>query len=126
MAEELARAVEAHEARRQDDYQKALAYLHECYDRELELARSHAKTEATAVLHEEAKRLEDSWNARMDQVTKQLNYEWETQRSLILQEKGRELDAMARKHSDHVQVIQDENRLASIFWFPSNVLIRSP
>ncbi|RHY29596.1 hypothetical protein DYB32_005023 [Aphanomyces invadans] len=109
MAEELARAVEAHEARRQDDYQKALAYLHECYDRELELARSHAKTEATAVLHEEAKRLEDSWNARMDQVTKQLNYEWETQRSLILQEKDRELDAMARKHSHHVQVIQDES-----------------
>ncbi|ETV92270.1 hypothetical protein H310_13335 [Aphanomyces invadans] len=45
MAEELARAVEAHEARRQDDYRKALAYLHECYDRELELACSHAKTE---------------------------------------------------------------------------------
>ncbi|ETW06579.1 hypothetical protein H310_02797 [Aphanomyces invadans] len=65
MAEELTRAVEAHEARRQDDYLKALAYLRECYDRELELARSHAKTEATAVLHEEAKRLEDPWNARM-------------------------------------------------------------
>ncbi|RHY25655.1 hypothetical protein DYB32_008175, partial [Aphanomyces invadans] len=48
MAEELTRDVEDHEARRQDDFLKALAYLRECYDRELELARSHAKTEATA------------------------------------------------------------------------------
>ncbi|ETV94751.1 hypothetical protein H310_11713 [Aphanomyces invadans] len=109
MAEELQRAVEAHEARRQDDYKKALVYLRECYDRELELARSHAKTEATAVLHEELKRLEDSWNARMDQVTRRLNFDWETQRSLILQEKNRELETMARKHSDYVQAIQDES-----------------
>ncbi|RQM21637.1 hypothetical protein B5M09_009610 [Aphanomyces astaci] len=81
----------------------------ECYDRELELARSQAKTEATAVLHEEVKRLEDSWNARMEQITTRLNFDWEAQRSLILQEKHRELEAMARKHSDQVRVIQDES-----------------
>ncbi|KAF0758819.1 hypothetical protein AaE_003823, partial [Aphanomyces astaci] len=109
MAEELQRAVETHEARRQDDCQKALAYLRECYDRELELARSQAKTEATAVLHKEVKRLEDSWNARMEQITTRLNFDWEAQRSLILQEKHRELEAMARKHSDQVRVIQDES-----------------
>ncbi|RHY23264.1 hypothetical protein DYB32_009256 [Aphanomyces invadans] len=96
-------------ARLLDDKDTPLVYLRECYDGELELARSHAKTEATAVLHEEVKRLEDSWNARMDQVTRRLNFDRETQRSLILLEKNLELETMARKHSDYVQAIQDES-----------------
>ncbi|RHY67267.1 hypothetical protein DYB38_003354 [Aphanomyces astaci] len=54
MAEGMLRAVETHESRRQDEFQKALTYLQDCYTRELDIARAHDSDLLVARrLHEE-------------------------------------------------------------------------
>ncbi|RHZ13201.1 hypothetical protein DYB37_008333 [Aphanomyces astaci] len=54
MAEGLLRAAEIHESRRQDEFQKALTYLRDCYTRELDVARTqNSKLLVARRLHEE-------------------------------------------------------------------------
>ncbi|RHY16515.1 hypothetical protein DYB25_010457, partial [Aphanomyces astaci] len=64
MAEGLLRAAEIHESRRQDEFQKALTYLRDCYTRELDVARAQVTNEANEALLPEAEKNALSWEDR--------------------------------------------------------------
>ncbi|KAF0710467.1 hypothetical protein AaE_012506 [Aphanomyces astaci] len=71
MAEGLLRVAETHESRRQDEFQKALTYLPDCYTRELDVAWAQVSNEANEALRREAEKNALSWEDRTRELEQQ-------------------------------------------------------
>ncbi|RQM27801.1 hypothetical protein B5M09_013129 [Aphanomyces astaci] len=56
----IARAAETHESRRQDEFQKALTYLQDCYTQELDVARAQVTNARTRLCMGKRKRIGNS------------------------------------------------------------------
>ncbi|RHY68806.1 hypothetical protein DYB38_010741, partial [Aphanomyces astaci] len=83
MAEGLLRAAEIHESRRQDEFQKALTYLRDCYTRELDVAWAQVTNEANEALLREAEKNALSWEDRTRELQGQLALKWEQREALL-------------------------------------------
>ncbi|RHY27726.1 hypothetical protein DYB25_012998, partial [Aphanomyces astaci] len=99
-------ATEAREIYRQQQCKEALEYLQECYQRELDLARSMTGSEANESLHDE--KFAATWETRMLRSQENLELTWEKERSLLLQDKEALLLALKNQHTDELQRVSTE------------------
>ncbi|RHZ28516.1 hypothetical protein DYB31_012301, partial [Aphanomyces astaci] len=90
-AEGLLRAAETHESRRQDEFQKALTYLRDCYTRELDVARAQVTNEANEALLREAEKNALSWEDRTRELQGQLALKWEQREALLVWDRDSDL-----------------------------------
>ncbi|RHY76003.1 hypothetical protein DYB30_013463, partial [Aphanomyces astaci] len=63
--------------RRQDEFQKALTYLRDCYTQELDVARAQVTNDANETLHGEAEKNVLSWEDWTRELEQQLSLKWE-------------------------------------------------
>ncbi|RHZ41573.1 hypothetical protein DYB26_008728, partial [Aphanomyces astaci] len=96
----IARAAETHESRRQDEFQKALTYLRDCYTQELDVARAQVTNEANEALHGEAEKNALSWEDRTRELERQLALKWEQREALLVRNKDSELLVARRLHEE--------------------------
>ncbi|RHY96744.1 hypothetical protein DYB37_012549 [Aphanomyces astaci] len=96
----IARAAETHESRRQDEFQKALTYLRDCYTQELDVARAQVTNEANEALHGEAEKNALSWEDRTRELERQLALKWEQREALLVRDKDSELLVARRLHEE--------------------------
>ncbi|RLO12919.1 hypothetical protein DYB28_002758 [Aphanomyces astaci] len=96
----IARAAETHESRRQDEFQKALTYLRDCYTQELDVARAQVTNEANEALHGEAEKNALSWEDRTRELERQLALKWDQREALLVRNKDSELLVARRLHEE--------------------------
>ncbi|RLO08754.1 hypothetical protein DYB28_008306 [Aphanomyces astaci] len=115
MAEGLLRAAETHESRRQDEFQKALTYLRDCYTRELDVARAQVTNEANEALLREAEKNALSWEDRTRELQGQLALKWEQREALLVRDMDSDLLVARRLHEEVLsQVQKDAERVLEV------------
>ncbi|RHY99707.1 hypothetical protein DYB35_012160 [Aphanomyces astaci] len=115
MAEGLLRAAEIHESRRQDEFQKALTYLRDCYTRELDVARAQVTNEANEALLREAEKNALSWEDRTRELQGQLALKWEQREALLVRDMDSDLLVARRLHEEVLsQVQKDAERVLEV------------
>ncbi|RLO01520.1 hypothetical protein DYB28_015606, partial [Aphanomyces astaci] len=115
MAEGLLRAAETHESRRQDEFQKALTYLRDCYTRELDVARAQVTNEANEALLREAEKNALSWEDRTRELQGQLALKWEQREALLVRDRDSDLLVARRLHEEVLsQVQKDTERVLEV------------
>ncbi|RLO04040.1 hypothetical protein DYB28_002679 [Aphanomyces astaci] len=85
MADGLLRTAETHESRRQDEFQKALTYLRDCY---------------STALRREAEKNALSWEDRTRELEQQLALKWEQREALLVRDKDSDLLVARRLHEE--------------------------
>ncbi|RLO13788.1 hypothetical protein DYB28_003644, partial [Aphanomyces astaci] len=94
MAEGLLRAAETHESRRQDEFQKALTNLRDCYTRELDVAWAQNTL---------------SWEDRTRELEQQLALKWEQREALLVRrDKDSDLLVARRLHEEVLSRVQKD------------------
>ncbi|RHY51066.1 hypothetical protein DYB30_011667 [Aphanomyces astaci] len=115
MAEGLLRAAETHESRRQDEFQKALTYLRDCYTRDLDVARAQVTNEANEALLREAEKNALSWEDRTRELQGQLALKWEQREALLVRDMDSDLLVARRLHEEVLsQVQKDAERVLEV------------
>ncbi|RHY21565.1 hypothetical protein DYB36_011504, partial [Aphanomyces astaci] len=115
MAKGLLRAAEIHESRRQDEFQKALTYLRDCYTRDLDVARAQVTNEANEALLREAEKNALSWEDRTRELQGQLALKWEQREALLVRDMDSDLLVARRLHEEVLsQVQKDAERVLEV------------
>ncbi|RHY84245.1 hypothetical protein DYB26_005688, partial [Aphanomyces astaci] len=115
MAEGLLRAAEIHESRLQDEFQKALTYLRDCYTRELDIARAQVTNEANEALLREAEKNALTWEDRTRELQGQLALKWEQREALLVRDMDSDLLVARRLHEEVLsQVQKDAERVLEV------------
>ncbi|RQM20500.1 hypothetical protein B5M09_010497, partial [Aphanomyces astaci] len=111
MAEGLLLAAET----RQDEFQKALTYLRDCYTRELDVARAQVTNEANEALLREAEKNTLSWEDRTRELQGQLALKWEQREALLVRDMDSDLLVARRLHEEVLsQVQKDAERVLEV------------
>ncbi|RHZ31501.1 hypothetical protein DYB26_010561, partial [Aphanomyces astaci] len=108
MAEGLLRAAETNENRRQNEFQKALTYLRDCYTRELDVAWAQEINEANEALRREAEKNALSWEDRTRELEQQLALKWEQCEALLVRDKDSDLLVTRRLHEEVLSRVQKD------------------
>ncbi|RLN96345.1 hypothetical protein DYB28_001557 [Aphanomyces astaci] len=98
----IARAAETHESRRQDEFQKALTYLRDCYTQELNVARAQVTNDANETLHGEAEKNALSWEDRTRELERKVALKWELRTP--------ELRTLKRNHQEEILLVREAAR----------------
>ncbi|RQM24473.1 hypothetical protein B5M09_012903 [Aphanomyces astaci] len=94
--------------RRQDEFQKTLTYLQDCYTRELEVAWAQVTNEANEALRREAEKNALSWEDRTRELEQQRALKWEQREALLVRDKDSDLLVARRLHEEVLYRVQKD------------------